>query len=404
VLLWVYSRVLFQKKVLKDPATFFSIFGISLGVAFLVVSMAGFSGFMESLKSSIIDVTGDVSVFRRGGRISDTEDILGRIKKSSPEIVDVMGYTKSEGLVASQGKLRAIMLQGIDLQQKQNETDLLKRMVQSDPDIDGAGAPAYLGKVVANHLNLKVGDSFKLVLPVVSKLKATDLEAKVQTFYLKGTLDFGKYEFNERIVIADIEEVQELANMQGQLNGFRVKLKDSDRAPFVADLIQEELGWDYSVRDWTMTNRSLFKAIKYEKRVLFFVMLIMLIAAFFNVSTTLFLSVLRRYSQISVMRALGLKSRHVLALFCLYGLSLGAVGLFFGLIAGLLFCYGFEFLQVIYPIMPEEVYKMSSFATHITLIDIIWVIIATLVICFISTLAPAIRGSRLSPVEGLKYE
>ena len=130
----------------------------------------------------------------------------------------------------------------------------------------------------------------------------------------------------------------------------------------------------------------------------------MVIAAFFNVSTTLFLGVLRRYSQISVMRALGLKSRDVVVLFCLHGLALGVVGLACGLTLGLFFCWGFEVMQKVYPIMPEEVYRMSNFATFLQFKDIVWVIVATLAICFLSTLAPAFRGARLSPVEGLKNE
>ena len=54
--------------------------------------------------------------------------------------------------------------------------------------------------------------------------------------------------------------------------------------------------------------------------------------------------------------------------------------------------------------MPEEVYKMSNFATHIDSMDTLGVVVATLIICFLSTLAPAFRGAKLSPVEGLKYE
>ena len=130
----------------------------------------------------------------------------------------------------------------------------------------------------------------------------------------------------------------------------------------------------------------------------------MVVAAFFNVSTTLFLGVLRRYSQVSVMRALGLKRRDIVALFCLHGLVLGSVGLGFGIGLGLLFCWGFEELQKIYPIMPEDVYGLSHFATQVHLQDLVWVMVATIVICFISTLAPAFRGASLSPVEGLKYE
>ncbi len=402
---WLYRKFIFQKQIFSEPTTLFSLFGISLGVAFLVVSMAGFSGFTESLKSSIIDVSGDVSVFKRGGRISDPKAVETDIRSVSPDIRQALGFVQVEILVASAGKLTAVILQGVDWQTAQGLEELQRRTISTLPEGEtGLGEPAYLGKVVAKKLKLKVGDPFKAIYTKVAQSSSSRVDRKVQNFYVHSILDFGKYDFNERVMIANMDVVQSLAEMGNKINGFRLRLKDSNKSFVEAEKIQKHLGWDYSVRDWSMTNKSLFRAIEYEKMVLFFVMLIMVIAAFFNVSTTLFLGVLRRYSQISVMRALGLKKKHIVFLFCLHGLALGVVGLTIGLTLGLLFCFGFETLQKVYPIMPEDVYRMSNFSTHLEFQDVVWVIVATLVICFLSTLAPAFRGANLSPVEGLKYE
>ncbi len=402
---WLYRKFIFQKQIFSEPTTLFSLFGISLGVAFLVVSMAGFSGFTESLKSSIIDVSGDVSVFKRGGRITDPKAVEKDIRSVSPDIRQALGFVQVEILVASAGKLTAVILQGVDWQTAQGLEELQRRTISTLPQGEtGLGEPAYLGKVVAKKLKLKVGDPFKAIYTKVAQSSSSRVDRKVQNFYVHSILDFGKYDFNERVMIANMDVVQSLAEMGNKINGFRLRLDDSNKSFKEAEKIQKHLGWDYSVRDWSMTNKSLFRAIEYEKMVLFFVMLIMVIAAFFNVSTTLFLGVLRRYSQISVMRALGLKKKHIVFLFCLHGLALGVVGLTIGLTLGLLFCFGFETLQKVYPIMPEDVYRMSNFSTHLEFQDVVWVIVATLVICFLSTLAPAFRGANLSPVEGLKYE
>jgi lipoprotein-releasing system permease protein len=402
---WLYRKFIFQKKLLLEPTTVFSILGITLGVAFLIVSMAGFSGFAESLKSSIIDVSGDISVFKRGSRITDQKNIEAKIKQSSPLIKELLGFVNIEVLVANKGKLSAVLLQGVDWQVAKNLEELNRRKIKvMDSKSVGLGEPTFIGKVVAEKLKLQVGDSFRAILPKVSKSSATQISPRIQNFYVQSILDFGKYEFNERMILTDIKIAQNLAEMGDHINGYRIKLSDSDKAAEIAEKLQEELGWDYSIRDWSSTNRALFKAIRYEKAVLFFVMLIMVIAAFFNVSTTLFLGVLKRYSQISVMRALGLKRLDIISLFCFHGLVLGTIGLTLGLALGFFFCFAFEQLQKVFPIMPEEVYKLSNFSTYLEFQDVLWVVIATLVICFISTLAPAIRGSRLSPVEGLKYE
>ncbi len=402
---WLYKKLIFQKKIFFEPTTLFSLLGITLGVAFLLVSMAGFSGFTKSLKSSIIDVSGDINIFKHGKRIGNPQKVIEEIKKVSPQAKEFLGFVSIEVLVANKGSLSAVLMQGMDWENLTSLKGLTSRVVDKikDPS-QGFGHPAFLGKVVAQKLKLKVGEHFKTILPKVSRSSSTHISPQVEGFYVHTILDFGKYEFNERIILTEMKQVQKMAGMGEKINGFRITMQDSDKAPLEAQKIQEALGWDYSVRDWSMTNRSLFKAIRYEKTVLFFIMLIMVVAAFFNVSTTLFLGVLRRYSQIGVLRALGLKSKDVVFLFCLQGLALGIMGLSFGLGLGLLFCYGFDNLQKIYPIMPEDVYRLSNFATHLYWTDVFWVIIATLVICLLSSLAPAIRGAKLSPVEGLKYE
>ncbi len=400
---WLYRRLIFQKKIFFEPTTLFSLLGITLGVAFLVVSMGGFSGFTRSLKSSIIDVSGDINIFKQGQRIDNPQEVIEIIRKASPQAREFLGFVSTEVLVANKGNLSAVLLQGMNWEKLRKLKGLTRRVVDRSEN-PGFGHPAFLGKVVAQKLKLKVGDHFKTILPKVSRSSSTRIFPQVEGFYVHTILDFGKYEFNERIMIADTKKVQKMMGMGEKINGFRIKLQDSEKAPLEGEKIQEALGWDYSVRDWSMTNRSLFKAIRYEKTVLFFIMLIMVVAAFFNVSTTLFLGVLRRYSQIGVMRALGLKGKDIVFLFCLQGLVLGTMGLSLGLGLGFLFCYGFDNLQKIYPIMPEDVYRLSNFSTHLYWSDVVWVILATLVICLLSSLAPAIRGARLSPVEGLKYE
>lgn len=402
---WLYKKFIFQKHFFKEPTTLFSLLGITLGVAFLVVSMAGFSGFTNSLKFSIIDVSGDINILKRGSLIRNPDEIIEKLHQASDHIVSVAPYAQIEPLVAGNGQLGAVFLRGIDWGAAKKQNSLVRRVIaQVKSGEEGLGAPAYVGKVIAENLKLKVGDSFKAILLKASKSSASQVSRSTHTFYVHALVDLGKYEFNERVMMTDLKTVQEIANMGAGVNGLRVTLTDSDLAAGEVERLQEVLGWDFFIRDWSSINRSLFKAIQYEKMVLFFVMLIMVIAAFFNVSSTLFLSVVRRYPQVSVLRALGMKQRDVVVLFCLNGLALGGIGLGAGLLLGGLFCYSFEQLQKIYPIMPEDVYKMSNFSTQFQIDDTLWVVAATLVICFFSTLAPAFKGASLPPVEGLKYE
>ena len=66
---WLARKMIFNRKFFSEPTTIFAISGIALGVALLVVVMAGFTGFTKALERNIIDFWGDIAVFKRGGAV-----------------------------------------------------------------------------------------------------------------------------------------------------------------------------------------------------------------------------------------------------------------------------------------------------------------------------------------------
>ena len=220
-----------------------------------------------------------------------------QIKDFSSQIEEVLPYYQMEVLASSSGELSTVFLQGLPWEAVPSALQIMDRRVGEEAHLKKGFSlppsvyPAYLGKVVAKKLNLKSGDRFKTIWPRVSKSSTTQISPKVFSFYVQGVVDLGKYEFNERVIVAPLKALQTLSGRSQRVKGFRLKLKDSNKSLPLASLIQEKMGWKYVVQDWSQMNASLFKAIIYEKRVLFFVMLIMVVAAFFNVSTILYLAV-----------------------------------------------------------------------------------------------------------------
>ena len=133
-------------------------------------------------------------------------------------------------------------------------------------------------------------------------------------------------------------------------------------------------------------------------------MLIIVIAAAFNVATSLFVTVLQRFHDISIYKTLGMSYRDVSFLFISHGLIIGSIGIASGVLLGILLCEIFEWLQATYQFMPGMVYRMDNFTLELHGVDLLAIVVASFLICFISTIVPARRGARLKPVEGLRYE
>ena len=149
-----------------------------------------------------------------------------------------------------------------------------------------------------------------------------------------------------------------------------------------------------------MTSRT----IGIERITIFFVLLVMVLAASFNISSNLYVSVLQKYKEISIFKAIGFSSRDIQKLFSYHGLLLGFIGIAFGILLGLVLCLIFVLVQKYFVILPGDVYRLDNIGIDIRFIDMFAIVGSAILICLFSSLAPAFRGAKLKPVEGLRYE
>lgn len=386
-----------------------ALVGLILGVACLVVSMAVMSGFESTLQKSVADVSGHVQLLvRRQSMYSSDQyqQVLDKIKKIEPSFVAATRFSYLEAVLAHQGKISGVMLQGLDPQSVGQALGLQSRLAQGQLDFgsqdDAAGA--LIGSGLSSQMGLKVGDRFRLVLPMKNEYQPQQFRRKVGSFIVRGILDLGKYEYNQRLILTSLSKTQELAEIGDRYSGVLLKFDDINRAREIADHLRKEIGEDFSLRDWREINENLFEAVKIERPVVFFVILIIIVAAAFNVASTLYINVVSRYAEIGLLKSLGLSRKDLLRVFSLQGVMMGLVGLLGGLFVGALLCVLVTYVQTHFGFLPGSVYKIDHIDLSLRWQDLLVISLVTVLICFVATLAPAVRGASLSPVEGLKNE
>ena len=403
---WLSWRYLSSGRKWFNPASVLAIFGMALGVSCLIVAMAVVSGFRFALKKAIVDVTGDVVVAKSGSRILPSENLPQRLKQIAPQIVAESSFIQAEAVIATGGHISGVMLEGLDPQTQGSVLRLQNRVVVGALDLHDRRRfpPAVVGEGIWQRMHLHLNEIVRVVIPNPSLSDASRFHPRMQVFRVKGVVDLGKNDFNKRIIITTLAATQRLLRFGDGYSGLRLKLTNSDLAPKVSALIAQRLGYPYWTRDWHELNQNLLEAAKLEKVVIFFVVLIMVIAACFNISSTLFVTVLRRYSDIGILQTMGAGRRLIVGLFAAQGLLLGFVGAILGVVLGVALCLGFAFLQTHYQLLPGQIYKVDGFTFQLRVLDMAVIIASATLICFLSTLAPARRGAKLSPVEGLRYE
>lgn len=398
--LWIAYRLLFSKSFLQGSPAILAFSGLIIGVAALVASMAVMSGFEETLKKSLTDVTGHVQVVRRGRMIEDWGTFSKKLKGLEPQIESMVRFGYAEAVLASEGKVSGILFQGVDGVEISKVLHLENRIKSGTLKLDPENVVIGLG--LAKKFQLQVGGSVYIVVPVATPFEKSGFRRQAKKFNVSGILDFGKNEWNERLIIGDLKSLQDLTEIGDRYTGAFLKLKNRDSSGLASLNLAQKLGSQFSVMDWYDVNRNLFEAVKIERTVIFFVVLVIVIVAVFNISSTLYVFIRQRYSDIAILKTLGLSRKDVARLFIGQGLLVGVTGTILGYLLGFILCLGFMFLQNHYSLISGSVYKIDSIEIQIRFIDLFIIGCATLLLCFLATLAPATKGSRLEVIEGLK--
>jgi lipoprotein-releasing system permease protein len=409
---WLAYRYFGSWRKFFNLSTVLSIVGMTIGVGTLVVSMAVFSGYTQTLERTVQDTIGHLTIYHlkssssaKLGEIS--EDVLKEVRPLITGFVAETPFVQAEGMLAHGGKINSVGMEGVDQSTIFKVLNLNLRLISGQVDFSTSaeGNPkALIGKGIAEKFGLKVGDVFRIVIPLSKDFQTNSFRRKLGKFEVAGVINFGRYDYDIRYILVGLPQLQEFAELGHKPTGFRVRISDPELAHTIAQNISDKFHPEFAVADWYSANRILFEASRLEKRILFFVLMILVVAAAFNIANTLFISVVRRYHDISVLKTLGATNGLVRMVFSAQGLMVGAVGSISGVAVGLFLCRVLVWIQMRWQIVPREVYKLDYIEIHSSFSDIFMIVGTSLAICFLATLVPSHRGSQVSPVEGLRYE
>jgi lipoprotein-releasing system permease protein len=133
-----------------------------------------------------------------------------------------------------------------------------------------------------------------------------------------------------------------------------------------------------------------------EKIVMFIILILIILVAAFNIVSTLFMVVTEKTKEIAILKSMGATPRSIMKIFSMQGLIIGFTGTALGCIGGFTVVpnlneiVGFIEDKLGFTAFPKDIYYLDK--------------LLSIVICYLASLYPAWRASRLNPVDGLRYE
>lgn len=386
--------------------TFISIAGVAVGVMALVVVLAVMNGFENEIHSRIIGINAHVILLRFGNEPIADYDRLTEEVESLPEVIAAAPFTYTKAVLKGYGGSDGIVVRGIDIEREARVTDILKNIDPPVPDLDtpGGGVPSIIiGDELAKRLRVSLGDTVAVSSPFDFVLTPMGAWPALARFEVKSLFSSGMFEYDQSLVYIDLEEAMALFGLREGVVGISVKIEDPYDAPAAAGRIVESVGgFPYRANNWIELNRNLFTWMKTEKKVMFWILSLIIMVAAFNIASTLIMVVMEKTRDIGIMKSMGAKAGSILRIFVLEGLVIGVIGTAVGSAGGYVLATLLDRYQFVS--LPGDVYPIETLPVDMQVSDFVFVAVAAVLISFAAAVYPSWKAARLEPVEAIRRE
>jgi lipoprotein-releasing system permease protein len=386
----------------------FSLLGIALGVATLIIVMAVMNGFRAELLGRILGLNGHVNVVSYDGRpLTDWEPAAERLR-GVPGVVSATPSIESQALITARGAASGAIVRGLRPEDFRTRPVLGGSIVAGDAAAFADDGVA-IGVRMAQRLGLSVGDRLTLVSPRGTPT-AFGTTPRSRAFRVVAVFDVGMFEYDSNFVYMPLETAQVFFRMEGEISAVEVFVNDPTDIRAERSMIAAAAGPGLRAVDWQMINSSFFNALQVERNVMFLILSLIIMVAAFNIVSSLIMLVKDKGRDIAVLRTIGATRGMVMRIFFLSGASIGVIGTLLGLVLGVSFALNIESIRQALQgltgteLFSAEIYFLSRLPARIEWMEVVQVVAMALGLSFAATVYPSWRAARLDPVEALRYE
>ena len=408
----ITKRFLFSKKSEGYVSIFswFSIIGIALGVAAIIIVMSVMNGFRANLTERLIGVNSHLNIYSFNEKINLEEVNTLKNNLDSKAYDKLLPSIETQGLVISNEVSKGVIIRGYE---DLNSSHYLYNKIITKKLSSINFNQIIIGDALAKELNLQIGGKLKLAIPKTDKSLLGEIP-RFKTLTVSGIFDFGMYEYDVGLVFISLELAQRLLLFEdNHFNRVEFYLKNPllvDKFKSQVDLNIINKGLSLYSLSWVERNSSLMNALKVEKNVMFLILTLIIVVASMNIISGLVIFVKEKNKDIAILKTLGFNKIGILKVFFLIGLTIGLIGNVLGAFFGIIITENLKYIQIVLEslleteLFSEEVYFLSTLPSDIKYEEVFFVFFISLIITIISTIFPAIRASNIDPVNILKNE
>ncbi len=370
----------------------FSILGVSIGVTVFIVSLTVSNGLEKNMIDSLLTLTPHITIKSDYGNVIEDYETKSAELKKIDGVTAVIPKYSNQAIVKYKEMAKGVIANGIKAESASK--DLKLKIIKGKNDISELNS-ILVGEEFSKEMGVDVGDEINIV-------SAENKEIKL---IIRGIFKTGYYEYDSNLVILPLTTMQILSEKGETVTEMGINVKNPQKLENQLKSVNEKAAIfgnnNLGIYSWSELNQNLLSAVKFEKFVLISILSLLIMIACFAVSVILNMIVREKTKDIGILKSIGYSNKNIRRIFTIEGLIIGLSGM---ILASIMSPLVLLLLKKMFKIFMKTTYYLEELPLYISMKEIILIYIVTTIIVFLSTLYPAIKASRLKPVEALKHE
>ena len=383
--------------------SFLAVTGITIGVSSLIIVMSVMNGFEKELQDRILGVVPHAVVYS-DEPIKNYDSLIDQLKLADG-VEEAVPYISFQALITSNSISKGVSVNGIDVELEDRVSILPDYMLYGSLEDLSKDNTIVIGSWLASYLGIFVGDSITIT---TSDIKSSIIGSYPRSINLQvvGIFEL-RAEIDQSLVLISHELAQKFKSLNDETQSIRLKTSNLFLADKIAYLaIPDNTGLKSS--SWKETHGTLFEAIQFEKLLISLMLFLIVAVASILVLSTIVMTVKSKEREVGILKTIGANNQQLVMIFFFQGLMVSLIGLLMGLMLGLIVTFNINnFITFLEGVMGRnllEAYFINYFPYYIDYEQIAFICFISLIFSLLASLFPALRVTKLNPIEILRHE
>lgn len=385
-----------------------AVFGISLGLAVMIITVATVTAFKAEVRNKVIGFASHIQILNFDSNISYENQPVHEDKKLEDSVRQIPGVTHLQifatkpGIIKTKTDIQGVYLKGIsnDFDWSFFKKHLKEGNILSIAD-SSASTEIMISRQLSKMLKVKLGDP--LIMYFVQD------PPRIRKFRITGIYETGLEEFDKSFALVDIRQIRQLNGWEkDQIGGYEIFINDFSKIEDLAFSVRDQLGYGVkeegdNLKISTITEKypQIFDWLGLFDMNVSIIIILMLVVAGINMISGLLVIILERTNMIGILKALGTDNLKIRRLFLYLSGFLILRGLFWGNLIGLSICAVQYFTGLIK--LDPAAYFLSQVPIRFEWFYFLLLNVGTLLTVLIILILPSLVISRISPSKTIRF-